>query len=265
MSAEFASWWRSLATHGGQDPFTAETWERVWASLPQLRGLDDGQCVRLRQLALGFLGDKTLEPVRGLSLTDPMRLMIGLLAALPVLELGLDWYGGWYSVILYPDAFIPEHRVMGDDGVVWVDRTIKAGESWGRGPVILSWADIRQDSALNGHNVIIHELAHKLDGRSGSTNGCPPLHNGMSGADWKRAFADAYADLCRRADSGQDTPIDPYGTESPAEFFAVVSEAFFEIPGLLVDEYPRVYEQLKTFYRQDPLRRLGERSPAFRA
>jgi len=255
--ARFAHWWRSLTRHGEQDPFAAEDWEQAWRSLPQLQGLDDDQCARLRRLALGFLDDKTFEPVQGLVLTDPMRLRIALLAALPVLELGLDWYGGWYSVILYPDAFVPEHQVMGDDGVVWVDRTVKAGESWDLGPVILSWEDIRQDGELDGHNVVIHELAHKLDGRSGSTNGCPPLHKGMSGADWKRAFAEAYADLCRRADSGEDTPIDPYGTESPAEFFAVVSEAFFEIPGLLVEEYPRVYAQLERFYGQDPLRRLG--------
>ena len=66
----------------------------------------------------------------------------------------------------------------------------------------------------------------------------------------------AYEDLCRRADKGEDTPIDPYATESPAEFFAVVSESFFEIPDLLICEYPEVYAQLRAFYRQDPLSRL---------
>ncbi|MBK1722182.1 zinc-dependent peptidase [Thiocystis violacea] len=255
-------WWRSRADDRGHDPFASETWEQVWASLPVLAGLDAARSARLHRLALDFLRDKTLEPVQGLELTDPMRLTIALQACLPVLELGLDWYGGWYSVILYPDAFVPEHQVMGDDGVVWVDRTAKAGECWDRGPVILSWADVREDTRLDGHNVILHELAHKLDGRSGGTNGCPPLHKSMSGAVWKRTFADAYQDLCRRVDAGEDTPIDPYATESPAEFFAVVSEAFFEIPGLLFDEYPEIYDQLSAFYRQDPLRRLAEAAPS---
>ncbi|NEX21112.1 zinc-dependent peptidase [Thiorhodococcus mannitoliphagus] len=252
-----ARWWHSLALAEERDPFTAATWEQAWKSLPLLAGLDASESARLRRLALGFLRQKTLEPAQGLALTDPIRLMIALQAGLPVLQLGLDWYGGWYSVIVYPDAFIPEHQVMGDDGVVWVDRTVKAGESWERGPIILSWADIHQDLELDGHNVIIHELAHKLDGRSGSTNGSPPLHRGMSGALWKRTFAQAYEDLCHRADAGEHTPIDPYATQSPAEFFAVVSEAFFEVPSLLIGEYPDVYGQLKAFYRQDPLRRLA--------
>ncbi|NEV65016.1 zinc-dependent peptidase [Thiorhodococcus minor] len=253
-------WWQSLAPDNEPDPFDAATWEQVWRSLPLLSGLDAAESARLRRLALGFLRRKTLEPAQGLALTDTMRLTIALSAGLPVLELGLDWYDGWYSVIVYPDAFVPEHQVMGDDGVVWVDDTVKAGESWDLGPIILSWADLRADRALDGYNVIIHELAHKLDGRSGSTNGCPPLHRGMSGAAWKDAFAAAYDDLCRRANSGEDTPIDPYATESPAEFFAVVSEAFFEVPSLLVGEYPAVYKLLQGFYKQDPLRRLGNAS-----
>lgn len=251
-------WWQSLTKAEEADPFDAAVWEHVWTSLPLLSSLDPSESDRLRQLALGFLRHKTLEPAQGIHLTDAMRVTIAAQAALPVLELGLGWYGGWYSVIVYPDAFVPEHEVMGDDGVVWVDDTVKAGESWDRGPIILSWGDIREDRRLDGHNVIIHELAHKLDGRSGSTNGCPPLHRSMSGAAWKDAFAGAYDDLCRRADAGEDTPIDPYGTTSPAEFFAVASEAFFEVPSLLVGQYPTVYQQLKAFYRQDPLRRLDK-------
>ncbi len=174
-----------------------------------MTSLSHEESSRLAELALLFLHDKALEPAQGLVLTDPMRLMIAFQACLPVLELGLDWYDDWYAVIVYPDAFIPQHKVMGDDGVVWVEQTLKAGESWDRGPVILSWADIREDTRLDGHNVILHELAHKLDGRSGSTNGCPPLHKGMSGAAWKQAFSTAYDDLRGRLDRGEGTPIDP--------------------------------------------------------
>lgn len=257
-----ADWWRSLRQGPASERVAEAEWVRVMATLPLLSGLGPADSARLRTLADRFLRDKTIEPAQGLVLTDAMRLTIALQASLPILGLGAGWYGGWYSIILYPDVFMPEHRVMGSDGVVWVDRTPKIGESWDRGPVILSWADIQADTQLDGHNVILHELAHKLDGRSGSTNGCPPLHRGMSGAVWKRTFADAYADLCRRADAGEHTPIDPYATESPAEFFAVVSEAFFEIPSLLSDTYPDVYAQLRAFYRQDPLTRLGDAGQA---
>lgn len=251
-------WWRTRTQVRAPDTFSTTDWAEAWESLPLLAGLDPAESARLGELARCFLRDKTLEPVQGAQLTDRRRLLIALQACLPILELGLDWYQGWYSVILYPDAFVTAHEVMDDDGVVWVDREAKSGESWERGPVILSWSDIRAGARLDGYNVILHEFAHKLDGRSGSTNGCPPLHAGMSNAAWKRIFATAFADLGRRVDQGEDTPIDPYATESPAEFFAVVSEVFFEIPALLVDEYPDVYTQLSAFYRQDPLRRLSQ-------
>ena len=72
------------------------------------------------------------------------------------------------------------------------------------------------------------------------------------------AFEPAYEDFCRRVDSGsrRGHRLDPYAAEHPAEFFAVMSEAFFETPLLLQEEYPNVYAQLVRFYRLDPA--LGE-------
>jgi Mlc titration factor MtfA (ptsG expression regulator) len=66
----------------------------------------------------------------------------------------------------------------------------------------------------------------------------------------------AYWDFCPRVDGGEDSVIDPYASESPGEFFAVMSEAFFELPDVVEDEYPAVYEQFRQFYRQDPVARL---------
>ena len=37
------------------------------------------------------------------------------------------------------------------------------------------------------------------------------------------------------------TRIDPYGAENPAEFFAVVTEEFFELPARLHTGYPELY------------------------
>jgi hypothetical protein len=132
------------------------------------------------------------------------------------------------------------------------------GESWERGPVILSWADAEEGGARGApaYNVVIHEFAHKLDMRNGEANGFPPLHANMSRTRWSDAFTFAYRDFCDRLDSGLDVAIDAYGAESPAEFFAVVSETFFESPVELLEAYPAVYEQLAQFYRQDPAARL---------
>ena len=104
--------------------------------------------------------------------------------------------------------------------------------------------------------------------RNGEPNGFPPLHSGMKIAAWNAAFSAAYDDFCKRVDAADRLPerrmqaaldalpIDPYAAESPGEFFAVGSEAFFETPELLAPAYPAVYEQLRLFYRQDPLARL---------
>lgn len=252
-------WWRTRSKTGPGSVFSEEDWELAWENLPVLHDLSEDEARRLSVLAERFLRDKAIEPVQGLVLTDSMRRLIALQACLPVLELGLDWYQGWYALILYPAEFVPGHEVMGEDGVVGIETAAKSGEAWERGPVILSWADVEAGLEPDGYNVVIHELAHKLDLRDGSANGCPPLHREMSAATWKDAFSRAYADLCRRTDAGEDTPLDPYASESPAEFFAVASEAFFELPAMLAHQYPAVYDQLRAFYRQHPLARQQAR------
>lgn len=250
-------WWRDRALVRERRRFSRLDWETAWNALPLLDGLDEGSAARLADLALLFLRDKRLEPVQGLVLADWMRLLVGLQACIPVLGLGLEWYRGWYALILYPDEFVPAHELVDDAGVVWTSSEARTGEAWERGPVILSWVDVQAGMERDGYNVVLHEMAHKLDMRDGVANGRPPLHAGMSGEAWVDAFTAAFDDLGRRADAGEDTPIDPYGAESPAELFAVCTESFFELPELLAGEYPRVYEQLKAFYRQDPIARLA--------
>ncbi|MCF1184128.1 zinc-dependent peptidase [Marichromatium gracile] len=252
-----SQWWRARRIERVSRMFSTRDWESAWEALPLLAGFDPETAERLEALALEFLRTKRIECAQGVALTATERLRIALQAALPVLELGLDWYRGWYAVIVYPEEFVPEREVMDDDGVVWIEQEAKSGESWEQGPVILSWADVAAGGRGEGYNVVIHELAHKLDMRAGAPNGCPPLHPGMSSADWQRDLAAAYADLCTRVEADEETAIDPYASESPAEFFAVTSEYFFEWPELLMETYPAVYAQLRAFYRQHPLARLA--------
>jgi Mlc titration factor MtfA (ptsG expression regulator) len=211
---------------------------------------------RLRELASLFLHEKSLEPVHGLVINDAMRIYLATQAALPILNLGADWYDGWKSVVLYPGQFASRQEWMDENGLVHSRREVRSGEAWQRGPIVLSWADVEASGSCEGYNAVIHELAHKLDYSSGSINGCPALHEGMRVRDWRAAFEPAYEDLCKRVDRGEASALDTYATEAPEEFFAVMSEHFFETPGLLQREYPAVYEQLKQFYRQDPGERL---------
>ena len=239
-------------------------WASTVARLPVLAGLNAGELARLRDLASLFLREKTLEPAGGLVLAPDMGPLIAAQACLPILNLGLGYFRGWQSMILYPEGFLAHHEYTDPIGLVHSVHRPLIGEAWERGPVILSWSDIADTLAEPGLNVVIHEMAHKLDMLTGEVNGLPPLHRGMSVPEWSRAFNAAYRRLCRQVARGLPTALDPYAADSPGEFFALISEAFFETPGIVNDIYPNVYRQLQAFYRQDPLARRpgGEPPPA---
>lgn len=230
-----------------------QQWQAVEADLPFLAHLPAPDRTRLHALALQFIADKQWHGAQGLVLTGDIQLSIALQACLPVLELGLAWYRDWVGIIVYRGDFVIPRQVVDDDGIVHEYDDTVMGEAWEGGPVLLSWFDDAADK--DGINVVIHEFAHKLDMRSGTPEGLPPLHPGMSRGNWIAAFAPALADFRARLDSGEETALDPYAAETPAEFFAVMSEAFFQTPQLLRHEYPAVYQQLRLFYRQDPVER----------
>jgi hypothetical protein len=232
-------------------------WQDTIAGLPLLWGLCGADLERLRLLATLFLHEKSIEPVYGLEMTRHMRLNLAAQAVLPILNLGMDWYDGWTSVVVYPDEFITRREWTDEAGVVHARREVRSGEAWERGPVVLSWADVATSGNCDGYNAVIHEMAHKLDMRNGVADGCPTLHSGMRVLAWRAAFQPAYEDLCRRVDAREETALDPYAAEAPEEFFAVTSEYFFEQPWLLKEEYPAVYDQLAAFYRQSPISRLS--------
>lgn len=235
----------------------------AWAAAVDIASfdrVDDVALERLRELAILFLHEKRIEPAGGLELDEAMRLRIAALACLPILELGLDWYEGFVSVVVHPAEFVvPNREEVDEAGVVHSGDDVLSGECWERGPLVLAWADIVESGRGEGFNVVAHEFAHKLDGLDGSMNGQPPLHRGMAPDEWAAVMQAAYDDLCARLDRGQPPWLDEYAAESPAEFFAVCSEMFFDVPDELAAEQPAVYAQLAAFYRQQP---AGPRGPA---
>ncbi len=219
-------------------------------------GLDDAERARLHDLVLLFLQEKTFEPAGGMTLDENARVRIAALACLPILNLDLDYYEGFLSVIVYPGEFVVRERMETDEaGIVHTSDDILAGEAWERGPVVLSWTDVVNSGHGRGFNVVAHEFAHKLDALDGSVNGIPPLHPGMAVTAWTDAFQGAFDDLVERLESGEQTWLDPYAAENPGEFFAVCVEMFFDQPVDLKNHHPALYEQLSAWFKQHPAAR----------
>lgn len=232
-----------------------EMWTRAEARLPFLDYLEPEHRRRLRELARAFIAEKQFYGARGFALTDEVIVTIALQACLPVLRIGLHAYRGWIGVIVYPGDFVIPRKIMDETGVVHEYDDEVLGEAWEGGPVLVSWHD--EQDAPEGVNVVVHEFAHKLDMENGEVDGLPLLPAGMSRKAWAQAFSAGYERFCRQVDTHRETALDPYGAESPGEFFAVASEAFFEAPCLLQEDFPAIYEQLRQFYGADPA--AGER------
>mgnify|MGYP003931877005 CR=1 FL=1 len=248
---------RVLARHA----IAEADWQRTLDALPMLDRLDADELARLRERVTLFLHHKHFIGAQGLAVSAEMALLIAAQACLPILNLDIDDYRGWRSIVVYPRAFVVELDEADEAGVVHQQWQERAGEAWEQGAVILSWEDICADLEHGGYSVVIHELAHKLDMQSGGPNGFPPLHADMPVREWTAAMQGAFDALNAALERGDDTAIDPYAAEEPGEFFAVVSEHFFLDPALLHGAFPQVYSQLARYYRQDPLRRPPSPSP----
>ena len=223
---------------------------------PILSGLEAEDLDLLKELVVLFLEKKTFEAAENLTLTEAIKAVIAIQACLPILNLGLSWYRNWKTVVVVPRRFAQKRRQVDRAGVVHEWKEVDLGQSWDRGPVVLSWEDVEASGWADGFNVVIHEAAHRLDLLDGAINGRPQLHPGMSVQLWQDTFLAAYRDLEQHLRRGQPTVIDSYALENPGEFFAVVSEVFFEQPRSLRREYPGLYDLLVEFYRQDPALRL---------
>jgi MtfA peptidase len=235
---------RKLARHA-PDP---NLFTRVVNCFPALDGMDPATRERLYRRTTEILADKEFHGAAGLELAPEEHLAVAVLAALPVLDLGSEWYRHFHTFIVYPSGFFADYEEADEAGVVHRGRDLRAGEAWAHGPVVLSLEDIEASGQGQGYNVVVHELAHQLDQLNGDMDGFPPLHRGMDANEWATTFADAYQRLEHQLDAGIEPAIDPYAAESPAEYFAVTSEYFFDAPGWLREHEPAVNRMLEAFY-----------------
>lgn len=233
-----------------------EQWDDAYHHLPLLRGLSIEEKQSLEEKCILFMDNKEFEGAQGFQITPHVMLIISLQACLPILRLGLNCYDNFSTIIVYPEGFVTNRQEMDGNGIVDHDRTHTLGESWLRGPVILSWSDAKEGGIEDGSNLVIHEFAHKLDMQNGVANGFPPLHKDMNSSDWVREFSKAYDYFESHCKGDQLHGFDCYGASEPAEFFSVFSEMFFEKPGKVRKHFPEVHNLLELYYRQTPISRL---------
>ena len=233
---------------------------------------------RLRTLAGQLLARKEMSAAAELELTAEMQVAIAMQACLPILNLGLDWYRGWSSIVVYPGEFLVPRSYADEDGVVHEYDEPITGEAWEGGPLLLSWEDAQRTTTDSGaaYSVVIHEFVHKIDLLDGAADGVPPfsreLHPGMDAKRWNAVLGDAFERFLAELDLIESElpedidpdsaaadryyahlPFDAYAAQDEAEFFAVSSEAFFVEPRLLQRAFPDWYALLAEFFRQDPL------------
>jgi Mlc titration factor MtfA (ptsG expression regulator) len=201
-----------------------------------------------------FLSEKYFEGCGGLALTDEIKVTIAAQACLLLLHRETDYYPRLVTILVYPSAYVARHLGWKGGGIMEEGEMVRLGEAWMGGVAVLSWDDVsRRTSEVNsGLNVALHEFAHLLDFEDGSANGTPSLEHSSHYRTWARVLSDEYEKLRRDTALGRTHLLDSYGATNPAEFFAVATECFFEKPIQLRRKHPALYEELKTYFRQDP-------------
>lgn len=234
-------------------PFPASWLRCLTVNVPAYSRLPEAQQQTLRNTTRILVAEKNWEGAQGLRLTDEMKVTIAGHAAWLVLGFDGEYYRNVETIIVYPQGFLVTTRRVETRGVFAEQVLAASGQAAQQGPVILSWADIRQNLlARDGQNVILHEFAHKLDMRDGAADGAPYLKNNAQIEAWSRVMSGEYQALVARTQAGERDVLNPYGATNAAEFFAVATESFFESGRELRETHPELYGVLKDFYRQDP-------------
>ncbi|MFT3857573.1 MAG: zinc-dependent peptidase [Aquabacterium sp.] len=223
--------------------------------VPYVRHMPADLQLQLKKHIQVFLSEKVFIGCAGLAITDEMRVTIAAQACLLILNRPTGYYPELRQILVYPGAFRVDHHHVDDAGVMQAHRQTLSGESWVQGQVILSWDDTLEGAAItdDAYNVVLHEFAHQLDSEKGYTSGAPILEGPRRYERWSRVMQRAYDVLCAQVDRHEETFLDPYAATNPAEFFAVVTETFFEQPADLAHALPDVYAELCGFYRINPL------------
>jgi hypothetical protein len=223
--------------------------EHLFHNARLCRLLDDAHMTLLQQRTQVLVAEKHWEAVDGLTLTEEVQVTIAGQAALMLLGTDDFYFDNVSTIVVFPESFERDVR----SGYL-TERRHHAGEAWHGGPVILSWQDVLAGgrNPHDGHNLILHEFAHTLDGIDGEMGGNVIFEDQATMQRWAEVSQREFQALQNAAKLSQRTLLDHYGATNLAEFFAVASETFFELPQKLQSHHTELFELLMTYYRVDP-------------
>ncbi|WP_188151095.1 zinc-dependent peptidase [Teredinibacter waterburyi] len=245
----------------------AQPFPTEWASilkqyLPIYPRLPEALQGELQQHILHFIYTKQFVGCNGLNINDTIRVTIAAEACLLLLNRPTTRYANLKWIYVYPTTFTAKREHQDEYGVVSQKRAHLLGESWQNGRIVLAWDSVEQGMAnfTDGHNVVLHEFAHQLDQEDGAANGAPLLYTKDAYRIWAQIFSDEFNQLQSTLARGNSSLIDSYGATNPAEFFAVVTEVFFERPLQMQARHPELFEQLRDYYHLDPSQWLSTKA-----
>ncbi len=244
---------KARRNHLFQQPLSSDQISVLENNVPLYTRLPEESRQTLQGCINYFLDKKVFVGREGLEITDEIRLIIAANACMLIVNNRNRYFSGFETILVYPDTYIAKE--VSYDGMVEVHKDVaRAGESWYRGPIVLSLTDVLRgsDNEHDSHNVVLHEFAHKLDEENGVMDGLPVLRESAHYKEWAEVLSQEYDEFLDRVDRGKNRVIDEYGAVSAPEFFAVATESFFEKSEQMRKRLPELYKQLQTFYGLDP-------------
>ncbi len=254
-------WWKKRRRRKLRAQKFSDAWRQILLhNVPYAQRLTNDERRQLEGHIHILLHEKHWEGCGGLELSDEIRVTVAAQAALLLLNRQANFYPKLTSILIYPDHYRAEGTRMIGGGIIVESEEVRAGESWYRGAIVVSWSHT-QHGAINtgdGLNVVLHEFAHQLDAETGSMNGTPLLPDARTYDEWARICTRDYRKLQSDLRRGRFSTLRPYAATNPAEFFAVATETFFERPAPLRQSHPELYDLLRAYYHQDPAARLEQ-------
>ncbi|QEG41462.1 zinc-dependent peptidase [Roseimaritima ulvae] len=237
-----------------EQPFP-EQWEAVLVTqVEYFRALDEPRKDKFRNLVKVFLDEIPITGIRT-DVDETTRVLVAASAVIPVMGFD-DWeYSGLGEVLIYPGSFSEDYRTDAGENTNTLGMV---GVGHLSGVMILSKPSLLAGFAnqTDKRNVGIHEFAHLVDKGNGDVDGVPPGMDQETYEPWIRWVGE---ELRRDVSGGEH--IDDYAYTNEAEYFAVLSEYFFEAPAVLQKKNPELYSMLQSIYHQNPKRLFKRRRP----